>query len=129
METEHNKDVVRRFITEVLVGGQIDRMDELVAPSYVNRAFGVDLAAFKGMLAGLGAALPDRRFDIEDLVAEGDAVVARFTGEMRDGSGNTISLRGLTYYRLAEGRIVEDDPITTPDLAQELGRLMPTPPA
>ena len=30
METEHNKDVVRRFITEVLVGGQIDRMDELL---------------------------------------------------------------------------------------------------
>ena len=54
METEHNKDVVRRFITEVLVGGQIDRIDELVAPNYVNRAFGVDLAAFKGMLAGRG---------------------------------------------------------------------------
>jgi predicted ester cyclase len=129
METDHNKDVVRRFMTEVLVGGQIDRMDELVAPSYVNRAFGVDLEAFKEMLAGLAAALPDRRFDIQDLVAEGDAVVARFTGEMRDGNGNTISFRGLTYYRLADGRIVEDDPMTTPDLTQQLGPLMATPPA
>jgi predicted ester cyclase len=129
METDHNKDVVRRFMTEVLVGGQIDRMDELVAPSYVNRAFGVDLAGFKEMLAGLAAALPDRRFDIEDLVAEGDAVVARFTGEMRDVNGNTTSFRGLTYYRLADGRIVEDDPMTTPDLVQQLGPLMATPPA
>ena len=124
-----NKDVVRRFVKEVLVGGQLDRIDELVAPGYANRAFGVGLEAFKGMLAGLSAVLTDRRFDIEDLVAEGDAVVARYTGEMRDGTGKTISLRGLTYYRLADGKIVEDDPITTPDLAQELGPLLGSPPA
>jgi len=123
-----NKDVVRRFVKEVLAGGQLDRIDELVAPGYVNRAFGVGLEAFKGMLAGLSAALPDRRFDIEDLVAEGDAVVARFNGEMRDGNGKTISVRGLTFYRLADGKIVEDDPITTPDLAQELGPLLGSPP-
>ena len=124
-----NKDVVQRFVKEVLAGGQLDRIDELVAPGYVNRAFGVGLEAFKGMLAGLSAALPDRRFDIEDLVAEGDAVVARFNGEMRDGNGKTISVRGLTFYRLADGKIVEDDPITTPDLAQELGPLLGSPPA
>jgi len=123
-----NKDVVQRFVKEVLAGGQLDRIDELVAPGYVNRAFGVGLEAFKGMLAGLSAALPDRRFDIEDLVAEGDAVVARFNGEMRDGNGKTISVRGLTFYRLADGKIVEDDPITTPDLAQELGPLLGSPP-
>jgi predicted ester cyclase len=129
MATDNNKDVVQRFVKEVLAGGQLDRIDELVAPGYVNRAFGVGLEAFKGMLAGLSAALPDRRFDIEDLVADGDAVVIRFTSEMRDGNGKTISLRGLTFYRLADGKIVEDDPITTPDLAQELGALLGSPPA
>jgi predicted ester cyclase len=128
MTTDNNKDVVRRFVKEVLAGGQLDRIEELVAPDYVNRAFGVGLEAFKGMLAGLSAALPDRRFDIEDLVAEGDAVVARYTGEMRDGNGKTVSLRGLTFYRLADGKIVEDDPITTPDLAQQLGPLLGPPP-
>jgi predicted SnoaL-like aldol condensation-catalyzing enzyme len=129
MATDNNKDVVQRFVKEVLAGGQLDRIDELVAPGYVNRAFGVGLEAFKGMLAGLSAALPDRRFDIKDLVADGDAVVIRFTSEMRDGSGKTISLRGLTFYRLADGKIVEDDPITTPDLAQELGVLLGSPSA
>ena len=129
MAADSNKDVVRRFMEEVLAGGKLDQIDELVAPGYVNRAFGVGLEAFKGMLAGLSAALPDRRFDIEDLVAEGDAVVARFTSETHDGSGKTISYRGLTFYRLADGKIVEDDPITTPDLAQELGPLLGPPPA
>jgi predicted SnoaL-like aldol condensation-catalyzing enzyme len=124
MAADLNKDVVRRFISEVLSGGQLDRVDELLAPSYVNRAFGVDLPAFKEMIAGLAAALPERRFDIEELIAEGNAVVARYTSELRDRSGQTISYRGLTYYRLADGKIVEDDPITTPDLAAELGPLL-----
>ena len=124
MAADQNKDVVRRFITEVLSGGQLDRVDELLAPNYVNRAFGADLPAFKGMLAGLAAALPERRFDVEELIAEADAVVARFTLEMRDPGGKTISVRGLTYYRLADGRIVEDDPITTPELTHELGPLI-----
>jgi predicted ester cyclase len=129
MAADNNKDLVRRFIEEVLAGGKFDQIDELLAPGYVNRAFGVGLEAFKQMLAGLSAALPDRRFDIEDLVAEGDAVVARYTADMRDGSGKTASFRGLTFYRFAGGKIVEDDPITTPDLAQELGPLMGSPPA
>jgi ketosteroid isomerase-like protein len=129
MAADNSKDVVRRFIEEVLAGGKLDQIDELLAPGYVNRAFGVGLEAFKGMLADLSAALPDRRFDVEDLVAEEDVVVARYTAGMRDASGKTTSVRGLTFYRLAGGKIVEDDPVTTPDLAQELGPLLGSPPA
>ena len=124
MAAEHNKDVVRQFITEVLGGGRLERVDELLAPNYVNRAFGVDLPAFKEMLAGLVAALPERHFDVEELIAEADAVVSRFTLEMRDAGGKTVSVRGLTYYRLADGKIVEDDPITTPELTSVLGPLI-----
>jgi len=128
MGTDQNKDVVRRFINEVLMGGHLDRIDDLLSPDYVNRAFGADLSTFKGMLPGLVSVLPERRFDIEELVAEGDAVVARYTSEMRDADGKAVSMRGLTYYRLMDGKIVEDDPITTPDLAQELAPLLaPTP--
>ncbi len=124
MAADRNKDVVRRFVREVLSDGRLDRVDELVAPTYVNRAFSADLEAFKALLVGLATVLPERRFDVEELVAEADAVVARFTLELRDTSGKTISARGLTYYRLTDGKIVEDDPITTPDLAQTLGPLV-----
>ena len=44
------------------------------------------------------------------------------------GTGRRFPYRGLTFYRLADGKIVEDDPITTPDLAQELGALLGSPP-
>ena len=136
MSTEQNKAVVRRFIAEVLGSGNAALADELLAPNYVNRMTGSDLAGFKGFLAAMGGALPDLRMEIQDLVAEGDAVVARFTmvgthtGSLMGESptGNKISVRGLTYYRLANGKIVEDDPMSTPDVMQALGIQMPAQP-
>lgn len=124
MTTDRNKDVVRRFIHEVLSGGHLDRIDDLLGPGYVNRAFGLDLTGFRGMLPGLVSVLPERRIDIEELIAEGDAVVARYTMEVQDATGTTHSVRGLTYYRVTDGRIVEDEPITIPDLAATLGPLL-----
>lgn len=122
--SEQNKAAVRRFITEVLQAGRLDLVDELLAPTYVNRTMGLDLPAFKGMLTALADALPVRRFDIEELIAEANAVVARFSWEAHDRNGGTISARGLTYYRITDGKIAEDEPITTPDLAQALAPLM-----
>ena len=127
MSTEQNKAVVRRFVSEVLVGGHVDLVDDLLAANYVNRAMGdMDRAAFKAWLT-VSSAGPGGRMEIEDLVAEGDAVVARFTYAITLPSGEKVTARGLTYYRLADGRIVEDDPITTPDLTQVFGAQMPPP--
>jgi predicted ester cyclase len=107
-----------------LVGGDVEVADELLAPNYVNRAMGTDREGFKAFIAG-SPVFSDRRFDIEDLVAEGDAVVSRFSFEITGPNGQVFSARGLTYYGLADGKIVEDDPITTPDLTQAFGDLMP----
>jgi predicted ester cyclase len=86
----------------------------------------MDRAAFKAWLAANSAG-PGGRMEIKDLVAEGDAVVARFTYAITLPSGENISARGLTYYGLADGRIVEDDPITTPNLMQAFAAQMTTP--
>ena len=133
MSTAQNKAVVHRFITEALSGRNVDLADEIVAPNYLNRMTGADLAAFKGVLTGMRSVLSNARFDVDDLVAEGDAVVARWKMEAtHSGSlmgevptGKKISARGLTYYRLKDGKIVEDDPMSTPDLMQALGIQMP----
>ncbi len=126
MSTEQNKAVVRRFMTEVLQDGHLDVLDEVLAPTYVNPAMGgADLAGFKAILTGMAAAVR-LRFTITDLAAEGDAVVARFTLEVTRTGGEKLAAQGLTYYRLADGKIVEDDPFSRPDLGQLLGM---TPPA
>jgi predicted SnoaL-like aldol condensation-catalyzing enzyme len=125
MPIEQNKAVVRRFVTEVLAGGNVDLVDELLAADYVNHAMGgIDRAAFKAWL-NANSAGPGGRMDIVDLVAEGDAVVARFTYAITLPNGEAISARGLTYYRLVDGRIAEDDPITSPDLMQAFAAQTP----
>ncbi len=133
MSTEQNKAVVQRFTSEVLNGRNIDLADELLAPNYVNGITGPDHAAFKRFVAGFNSALSGLHFEIVDMVAEGDAVVSRWTaqgthtGSMMGESptGKQVAVRGLTYYRLANGKSVEDDPVTTPDLMQALGIQMP----
>ena len=136
MSTEQNKAVVRRFTEEVLGGRNIGLADELLAPNYTNSMTGSDIAKFKGFVAGFNSALSGLHFDIGDMVAEGDAVVARWTaqgthtGSMmgETPSGKQVAFRGLTYYRLADGKIVEDDPVIAPDLMQALGIQMPAQP-
>lgn len=130
MSTEQNKAVVRRFITEVLTEGDLDVIDELLAPTYRNKGMGdIDLAAFKAMLPAMATVVPSRQMAIEELVAEGDAVVARFTFAYTLATGEHVAGRGLTYYGLSNGKIVEDDPLTSPDLIPMLAAQMGAPAA
>jgi predicted SnoaL-like aldol condensation-catalyzing enzyme len=124
MSTEENKRVVRRFITEVLSAGDIAAIDELLAPSYANPSAGVtNRDGFKALVSSMNAAAPTRNFDVGDIVAEGDSVVFRGNMHFTLASGR-VSARVITFYRLANGLIVEDEPISTPPLAEILGRMM-----
>jgi predicted SnoaL-like aldol condensation-catalyzing enzyme len=126
MTTDGNKAVVHRFIKEVLSGGNIDLIDELLAPDYVNPSMGVtNRTGFKAVVSGLKASVPTRNFEIADLVAEGDSVVFRGNMNFTLASGKKVSARVITYYRLANGKIVEDEPISTPPLTEVLGGMMP----
>jgi hypothetical protein len=127
MSTEQNKAVVRRWMSAILEGGDLGIIDEVLAPDYVNPAMGgVDRAGMRGLLTQLRAA-GSWRFAGIDLLAEGDAVVARFTLEITQSGREKLVAQGLTYYRLADERIVEDDPFARPDLAQLLGVAPPAP--
>lgn len=129
MSIEQNKAIVRRFVEEVLAGGNVELVDELLSPDYMNRGMGgMGRADFKAWL-GANSAGPGGQMDIVDLVAEGDAVVARFNYAITLPNGDPISARGMTFYRLTDGRIVEDDPITSPDLMQAFAAQMPAPTA
>jgi len=133
MSSEENKTIVRRFMTEVLQKGDMSLIDQICAPNYVNRMTGQGIDSFKQISGLILKAIPDYHITIEDLVAEGDQVVARFTmtgtvtGSIMGSkpTGKAISVRGLTYYRLSNGKIVEDDPITNQDVTQLLGVKLP----
>jgi hypothetical protein len=62
------------------------------------------------------AAFPDRRFVVEDMIAEGDKVSARFTmrgthkGPLQGiaSRGKEVTMTGIDMIRLSEGKMVED---------------------
>ena len=126
MTTDGNKAVVHRFIKEVLGGGNIDVIDELLAPDYVNPSMGItNRTGFKAVVSGLKASAPARDFEIANLVAEGDSVVFRGNMNITLANGKKVSARVITYYRLANGKIVEDEPISMPPLTEVLSGMMP----
>ncbi len=129
MGTEENKAVVRRFMSEVIAGGNLDVADEVLASNYVNLAMGgSDLAGIKTMVTATSAVLKEQRFDDEEMVADGDAVFARFNYVITLPDGSTTTSRALAYYRLANGKIVVNDAMFDPDLMHVLLPLMAPPP-
>ncbi len=120
MSLEDNKNVVCRFITEILAKGDVSVVDQLVGPGYRNLmlpAQGVE--AFKQFIGMTDSAISGKKYTIKSMVAEGDQVVVRFTfsgtytGSILGSkpTGNAFSVPGLVYYRLANGKIIEDAPL------------------
>jgi steroid delta-isomerase-like uncharacterized protein len=76
----------------------------------------MDLAAMKQMMPAFWTALPDMRYTVEDLIAEGDKVVVRFTfrathrGEFLGvpATGKVVTVTGISISRLAGGKVVEE---------------------
>jgi steroid delta-isomerase-like uncharacterized protein len=117
--TEANKALVRLLLEE-----DISRGDEAVAERIIYPDF-VDHTNPPGMQHGLNghkaivrlfrAAFPDQWWQIEDLIAEGDKVVARTTmrGTHRgdffgvSATGRAVTLSGVHVMRVADGKIAE----------------------
>jgi predicted SnoaL-like aldol condensation-catalyzing enzyme len=126
MSVNENKAVVREFVTKVLNGLDVKMVDKLVAANYVNRGAGnLDLAGFKALLSAMKSAITKQDTKIEDIIGEGDAVVIRGKSNITLATGKKITARIITYYRLKNGMIVEDDPMSNPDMAQLLGNILP----
>jgi predicted ester cyclase len=133
MSLEANKAVVRRFIVEVLTEGNRELIYQLVDPSYVNRYTGHGFDDLLQYARLLKIAVPDAHFRIESMIAEGNEVVVRYvfsgtvTGSVIEGTspGRWVTVRGMTYYRLSNGRIVEEDPVNAHDFMQALGVNLP----
>ncbi len=116
--TEENKAVVRRFYEEVH-GGNLDVLDELVAPAILlhgwrsERRLTID--EVHQIAKGQRAAFPDWKVTVHDLVAEGDLVASNLTitGTHQGNfgrhapTGRQVSFTGMFLDRVADGKIVE----------------------
>jgi predicted ester cyclase len=108
MSAEENKAVVRRE-QEVLWNhtGDLDATKELYAAGQAEAA--------KQEAANFRQGFPDVISTIEDLIAEGDKVVARWRSRATHQgeymgiapTGNEVEFTGISFYRIEEGKIAE----------------------
>ncbi|MGA2630797.1 MAG: ester cyclase [Terriglobia bacterium] len=116
--SEANKALCRRMIEEGWNKHNLALLDELYADCvYYNPTTGeLKGEALKQLAASLLAAFPDIRFTIEDLVAEGDKVVTRWSctsthqGEFMGlaPTGKQLTPSALDIFRIVEGKVVEE---------------------
>ena len=118
MSTAANKSVVRAFV-EAWNARDLDRFDDLMADScrlsVGGATIGCSPSATRAIAEHWLAGFPDYRFELLDLIAEGDKVVARMpfsgthTGPVLDlaATGRSVQVSEIVIFRIAEGKIVE----------------------
>jgi predicted ester cyclase len=122
MSTEDNKALMRRCYEEVLNKKKTAAIDDFIAPDHIEEA--------KQSITMYLAAFPDLHVTVEDMVAEGDKVVARLTargthqGAFLDipPTGKQVTITMIDINRITGGKSVEHwVEMDTLGLLQQLG--------
>jgi len=118
--SEQNKSAVRRLFDELWNKGNLPVADELIAPTYIHHDastpdVGKGPESEKKRVTLYRNAFPDMRLTIEDLIAEGENVVARWScrgahnGDLNGiaATGKQFAITGVSVMRFAGGKMVE----------------------
>jgi predicted ester cyclase len=118
-QQEKNKAVARRVFDEIFNQGKFQVANEIYAPDFRNYGIHrtINLQTDQEWVHAEKKAFPDLRMSIEQMVAEGDkvAVLWTFRGthtgsgyESLPPTGTRVEVRGITIWRIVNGRIVEE---------------------
>jgi predicted ester cyclase len=117
---ENNKALVRRFLEE-LAKGNLDVIDELLVPDFVDRSLlpgqGPTREDFKRLNQEFLDAFSTTGYTIEEQIAEGDTVVTKYRhsgvnrGEipgLPPPSREQETIEGINIHRISGGKITEE---------------------
>jgi predicted ester cyclase len=121
MAEDAKKALYRRFVEEVINGGQYDAIPEIFSENYLDHSAppGAPTGGFNAIKAVpvmFRGAFPDVHFVIEDMTAEGDWVATRVTGRAThlgrpfmgiEPTGKRITWSSFGVFRVADNKIVE----------------------
>ncbi len=115
---EKNKAVARRVFDEIFNQGKFDVADEIYATNFVNHGVHRDAGLKEDQDAARGwkLAFPDLKMTVLKEIAEGDLVTVLYgvtgtnTGEGNGlpATGKKIEGRGITIWRIVNGKITEE---------------------
>ena len=120
MSAEENKTNIRRHVDEIWHKGNMEVVDELIAPNYILRSTGTGdditgIEGFRQMATSQRTAIPDIHFTIDHMIAEGDYVAVQytstgtFTGKAGDiePTGKKFTQQQAIIYRFEDGKQAE----------------------
>jgi len=120
--SEANKELVRRWFEEVWNKGRADAIEEMFDENGIAHGLSDDPSnplrgprGFRPFHSTFREAFPKLKVVIEDMIAEGDKVVARCSvrarheGEFlgRAATQSPVHFTGITIVRIYDGKIVE----------------------
>lgn len=117
--SEGNKTIARRYFEEAVNKGMLSVVGEIVATDHITHG-GVASARgpenVKRRITTMRTAFPDVNYTIDDLIAEGDKVVIRYTarGTHRGAflgtapTGKRLTWAGIGIVRVVNGKMVEE---------------------
>ena len=116
MSTEDNKTLVQQFFEQVINQGNLAALDQFVSPNAVNHTVPAGLPQGPSQFLSLHlTAFPDVKATVEDLLADGDKVVAlvSYHGTHQgafmaiSATGKPITVMGINIFRIVNGKMVE----------------------
>jgi steroid delta-isomerase-like uncharacterized protein len=117
--TEQNKHLARLLLEDDISRGDVAVAERIIHSDFFDHTnppgMQRGLAGHNAIVALFRQAFPDQWWQIEDLIAEGDKVVARTTmtgthlGDFFGipATGRKVTLLGVHVMRISDGRIVE----------------------
>jgi steroid delta-isomerase-like uncharacterized protein len=119
--TEANKALVTRYLDGLWGEGRWEAAEEAIAPDAVfhdqlrEGGFPPGRAGIRVAYDRIRSGMPDFAFTIEDLIAEGDRVVVRWSSTGTHSgdfngmppTGRRATMHGIAIVRIEDGRIVE----------------------
>jgi steroid delta-isomerase-like uncharacterized protein len=116
--SEQNKALARRWFEDLFSRGDLDTAKEIISADFVDHLTHEDergLEELKHYVTIYRTAFPGIRDTVEDIVAEADKVVVRWTsrgthqGEFMGvaPNGRHVTFTGMRLFRIAENEIAE----------------------
>ena len=118
MSEEQHKQVFRRLIEEGFSKGNLEVLNDVFAPNFVEHQDGFvppNADGVKGAIVSLRTAAPDLKLTIEEIIASGEKTWARITARGthrgpfmgRPATQRTFAITVIDICRFENGQVVE----------------------
>lgn len=108
-----NKELVKGLYEHIINDRELDELDAIISPAFTGEKGDKGPQAYRNTVVDLLKSFPDIKFTVEEIIAEGDLVVARWswkgthTADFRGiPAGNkVVTNTALVMYKVQDGKI------------------------